>query len=233
MVEFMKGNSFKSLYYVPLNVLLPSGGATDGVKKAAKPSLELLFVGTLAWHKGIFELIEAMLILSRQSVRYHLNVIGEGPARKAIEDAIRERNLADYISMRGTLDRELVGNYYRLTDAVVFPSYFESFGVVALEAMSCNKHLIISNRGALVEATSGYSKLKILSQINPETIAAAIITIGKELADPRTSKSEAGPSLVLTNYTANQTARKLEEVLDIICPINCSPKPGVARVSPR
>jgi glycosyltransferase involved in cell wall biosynthesis len=213
MLEFMSQQSFGPLYYVPLNVPLETNLDTDtAVDPTAKRTIELLFVGTLSWHKGTVELIDAMRILKYESVRYHLNVIGAGPCRKAVEDTIRRHNLEDHVSMLGAVNKKLIRNYYELSDVVVFPSYFESFGLVALEAMSYNKHLIVSNRGALVEATSGYTKLKVLSQINAREIAEAVIAVKNGSIDHATELAVAW-SPVLTRYTANQTANGLREVL--------------------
>lgn len=213
MLEFMRQQSFGPLYYVPLNVPLETNlDAHTAVNGTARRSIELLFVGTLSWHKGIVELMDAVAILSREPVRYHLNVIGDGPCRKAVEDTIRRHSLNDHVSMIGAVNNELIGNYYELADLVVFPSYFESFGLVALEAMSYKKHLIVSNRGALVEATSGYSKLKILSQINAREIADAVITVTNGMTD-HAAELEVASSPVLTSYTANHTANGLRELL--------------------
>lgn len=213
MLDLMKQQSFGPLFYVPLNVPLETEGDTaTETSGAAKRNIELLFVGALAWHKGIVELIDAMRVLSGQSVRYHLNVIGDGPCRDAVEETIRQHNLSAQVSLRGAVKHELIGNYYELADVVVFPSYFESFGVVALEAMRYNKHLIVSDRGALPEATLGYSKLKVLSEISGKEIARAVTEL-EDLLISEAYDNQINSTPTLTNYNATQTANGLRELL--------------------
>ena len=60
------------------------------------------------------------------------------------------------------------------SEIVAFPSFFESFGLVALEAMIASKKVILSSRGALPEISAKYPNVFYLKEITPNDIADKI-----------------------------------------------------------
>lgn len=115
-------------------------------------AFKLLYVGRFDKQKGIDILIDFFSKCEVKNVE--LYVIGEKVLNK---DKI---NFPCGIHYLGWKDNSEIDNYYRACDAVIIPSRWEGFGLVAIEAMRNEKAVIASNRGALSEIVinnySGY-----------------------------------------------------------------------------
>ncbi len=75
--------------------------------------------------------------------------VGDGPERSKIEDIARQKNICDKIRFLGR--QEEMEDILAITDLFVLPSSYESFGLVALEAMASQVPVISSNAGGLPE----------------------------------------------------------------------------------
>jgi D-inositol-3-phosphate glycosyltransferase len=118
----------------------------------------LLFVGRIEPLKGIDTLIEAIAIMRQRQVYVCLAVVGgnldedkEGPPDELARlQALRERyNLEDLVVFLGRRGQDTLPYYYSAAKAVVVPSHYESFGMVALEAMACGTPVVASQVGGL------------------------------------------------------------------------------------
>jgi D-inositol-3-phosphate glycosyltransferase len=122
----------------------------------------LLFVGRIEPLKGIDVLIEAIALM-KQNGKYKDNpfclaIIGgnTGGGDKAINeemDRLRELRekygLEDLITFLGQRSQDNLPYYYSAAELVVVPSHYESFGMVALEAMACGRPVVASQVGGL------------------------------------------------------------------------------------
>jgi len=68
---------------------------------------------------------------------------------KCLQDITREFQLDDLIMFIGSLSQETLPYYYSAAEVCVMPSLYESFGMVALEAMACGTPVIASRVGGL------------------------------------------------------------------------------------
>jgi glycosyltransferase involved in cell wall biosynthesis len=114
-------------------------------KLGLEDKVVVLFVGNLHLCKGVDLLIEAIARIKDESIV--LLVVGGGYEEKRFRELARRMGLEGRVIFVGpkSLDEGLI-SYYALADMFVLPSiYSESFGVVALEAMSCGKPVIVSS----------------------------------------------------------------------------------------
>ncbi len=122
----------------------------------------LLFVGRIEPLKGIDTLIQAMADMRQKGVfeknNMSLAVIGGEPdvspettnAEMARLQAMREQfDLQDLVAFLGRRSQDTLPYYYSAAEAVVVPSFYESFGMVALEAMACGTPVVASEVGGL------------------------------------------------------------------------------------
>ena len=112
----------------------------------------VLYVGRIEPLKGLDILIRAVSLLD-DAANTRLLIVG-GSAEK---DAELERlkaltaklDISDIVSFVGAVSQERLPAYYSAADVFVLPSWYESFGLVALEAMSCGTPVVVSRVGGL------------------------------------------------------------------------------------
>ncbi len=118
---------------VDVDAWAPSGGAHP--PRPDRP-LEMVATMRLAPRKRPAPLVElvaaAVPRLAPGSVR--LTIIGEGPARPAVEAAIADRGMEEVVRLTGRLPREELQAVYRDADVFLAPAELEAFGIAALEA---------------------------------------------------------------------------------------------------
>lgn len=120
----------------------------------------ILFVGRIEPLKGIETLLRAIALVARRHpelvCRMCVPIIGGNPY--SIEDndemirlqELREAlGIRDVVTFLGAQDQDMLPYYYAAAEMVVMPSDYESFGMVALEAMACGTPVIASDVGGL------------------------------------------------------------------------------------
>ena len=123
----------------------------------------LLFVGRIEPLKGIDTLLSALQLLQQSGdmpAHLCLSVIGGDPAKpletrhaelEKLMMLCKELGLSDMVTFLGQRAQETLHYYYASSDIVVMPSHYESFGMVALEAMACGTPVIASDVGGLAQ----------------------------------------------------------------------------------
>jgi len=119
----------------------------------------VLFVGRIEPLKGVDTLIQAMSCVQLNQERpVHLAIIGGDPAaspQEMSEEMARLQKLCDDLAVGQTVvflgkrDQDKLPYYYSAAELLVMPSHYESFGMVALEAMACGTPVVASEVGGL------------------------------------------------------------------------------------
>lgn len=120
----------------------------------------VLFVGRIEPLKGLDSLLRAVaLIQTDGQLDLHLMVIGGEPEAgeqqmdaemRRLLDLTAELGIKDTATYLGRRDQDTLQYYYSAAEVVVMPSHYESFGLVALEAMACGTPVIASETGGLL-----------------------------------------------------------------------------------
>lgn len=137
----------------------------------------ILYVGRLVYEKGIQHLIAAMpKVLSN----YHdakLIIAGRGGMMDQLRQEASNLGLNNKIYFTGYLDSKQVQKMYKCADVAVFPSTYEPFGIVALEAMLAGVPTVVSDVGGLDEiVTHGVDGMKAYAG-NANSIADSITAL--------------------------------------------------------
>lgn len=121
-------------------------------------SCMLLYVGRIEPLKGLDTLIKAIAILRQQNIYVCLTIIGgdaslpleeQSEEMKRIRALCHQEGLDDLVTFLGKRGQDTLPYYYSAAQAVVVPSHYESFGMVALEAMACGAPVVASQVGGL------------------------------------------------------------------------------------
>jgi glycosyltransferase involved in cell wall biosynthesis len=119
------------------------GATTSGLEALPRPVVGT--VSRLVPEKGVHLLLDAFDACARQTGAGSLVVVGDGPARGALEADARRRGIAGRVHFAGHLPRSGVSAAIRALDVFVFPTFFpEGFGLVLLEAMAWGKPIVAS-----------------------------------------------------------------------------------------
>ncbi len=120
----------------------------------------VLFVGRIEPLKGLETLMRAVAILAQDCPTWTRDfavvVIGGDPDATAdaemqrLQQLREELGIGDLVAFLGAKAQETLPYYYNAADVVVMPSDYESFGLVALEAMACGTPVIASDVGGLL-----------------------------------------------------------------------------------
>jgi D-inositol-3-phosphate glycosyltransferase len=119
----------------------------------------VLFVGRIERLKGIDTLIRAIALLAHECPTWVekmcVAIIGGDPTNNENAEMERLKVMCDQLQLHhlvtflGARDQDQLQHYYNAADFVIMPSRYESFGMVALEAMACGRPVIASEVGGL------------------------------------------------------------------------------------
>ncbi|XJZ26227.1 glycosyltransferase family 4 protein [Bacillota bacterium Lsc_1132] len=111
---------------------------------------KLIFsVGRIVSEKGFATLIEAAALAKKAKLAVFFVIAGKGPMLETYRQNVAERLLHDYIAFVGYVSDGEKDAYYQECDIAIFPSLYEPFGIVVLEAMNHGKPTIVSRVGGL------------------------------------------------------------------------------------
>jgi glycosyltransferase involved in cell wall biosynthesis len=110
----------------------------------------LLFVGRLTWVKGVRNLIQAMPAVVEAYPRTKLVILGKGEEQHDVDELVHRLGLQQHVVTHYAFvsERERI-LHYAAADLCVFPSVYEPFGIVSLEAMSMARPLIVGANGVV------------------------------------------------------------------------------------
>jgi len=148
----------------------------------------LLFFGRLEWEKGVQDLIAAMPRIRRSHPGTRLVVAGTGSHADWLADRARRHRIPRAVDFAGHLPDRQLAAVLCAADAVVLPSRYEPFGMVALEAAAAGAPLVASTAGGLGEVVvDGETGLSFA----PSDVAGLARAVRAVLDDPVSSRRRA------------------------------------------
>jgi glycosyltransferase involved in cell wall biosynthesis len=116
----------------------------------AKDGCMILFLGRLTWVKGIRNLVQAMPLILKEYPETKLVILGKGEEQKDILEMASRLGIKDNVEcyFEFVPEEERIA-YYASADLCIFPSVYEPFGIVSLEAMSMAKPIVVGARGVV------------------------------------------------------------------------------------
>lgn len=184
----------------------------------------ILFAGRIEPLKGIDTLLRAIAMLRDRHPEWSpaslsVPIIGGDPSEAGIRaneemarlHALRdELGLKELITFLGAQDQDALHFYYASADCLVMPSHYESFGMVALEAMACGAPVIASDVGGLTQLVRhGETGLRVPPR-DPEALADAIEYLLSD--EPRRRRMGHSASCLAEEYDWARIVDKLAAV---------------------
>ncbi len=142
----------------------------------------ILYVGRLVYEKGVQHLISAMPKILDHYHDSKLVIAGKGGMLDELKAQVDSMGLSNKVYFTGYLNQKEVQKMYKCADVAVFPSTYEPFGIVALEAMLAGIPTVVSDIGGLNEIVEhGVNGMKSYAG-NPNSIADSVLSL---LFDPQ------------------------------------------------
>lgn len=165
---------------------IPTAHARDQL--GINPECNLfLFVGRIERLKAIDTILQAVDLLRRENKplmeRTCFAIIGGDPKNPADEEIQRLKSVAQELKIEhlvdflGAKNHEELRLYYAAASAVIVPSDYESFGMVALEAMAAGTPVIASEVGGLAFLVQDQETGLLMPVRDPKALAAGIVSI--------------------------------------------------------
>jgi glycogen(starch) synthase len=181
----------------------------------------LLFLGRLTWVKGVENLVQAMPMVLAEYPNTKLVILGKGEQQNDIIETANRLGISSKVACRFEFvpEKERI-LHYAASDVCIFPSTYEPFGIVSLEAMSMAKPLIVGAQGVV-----GFKEQVVPSgpdqngvHINGENPADIAWGIKGVLCDSDRAKKwgENGRKRVLQYFTWRKAAEQTLRIYEML-----------------
>lgn len=136
-----------------------------------------LYSGRMIWYKNIDLILEACARLKKSGKRFKLIMLGFGADENAIKLRTLKLGLRDSIIWTGKiLDRSTIQEYYSLADILLFPSVFDTNGLVVREAAACGTPSLLIHSSCAAEGIED-GKTGFLCMESAHSIASTLSKI--------------------------------------------------------
>jgi len=177
----------------------------------------VLFLGRLVWVKGVDKLIAAMPQVLQKIPNAKLVIVGLGDMREYLERMVQNLKLQDVVKFRFEFipEEERIA-HYAACDVAVFPSVYEPFGIVALEAMSMQKPVVVGASGisGMREVVAPTGQEQCGFHVNPNDPQDIAWGIASAVEDPqrKLQLGQNGRKKVIQEFSWDVIAKKTIQV---------------------
>ena len=197
----------------------------NGIPSSCKEEMEarrnnviphLLFLSNLLISKGVIVLLDALKILKEKEYTFVCQFIGGETAEiNAVQffEEVKKRELSDLVTYVGRKVREEKEAFFRQADIFVFPTYYETFGLVNLEAMEYKLPVISTNEGGIPDIVKDGENGLICEKQNPVSLADCIAKLLDD-EELRVKMGSAGHEKFCREFTLDKFENRMRDILN-------------------
>lgn len=160
---------------------------------------------------GPLQFLEALRVVRARCGDVRAIMVGDGPLRADVENALAGPDLAGVVELYGKLPHARMPELYRRIDLCVMPSIHESFGVVALESQAMGVPVVATRVEGLPEVIRDGVTGLLLDSNEPHVVADAVVRLLGD-AGVRRAMGAAGRAFVTDSFSLESNGRVMEEV---------------------
>lgn len=180
---------------------------------AARDEKIVFSVGRIVPEKGLQVLIEAVPRVLNQNPKTRFIIAGTGEYANQLKHRSLELGVSEKVYFAGFISDEERDRIFKVADVAVFPSIYEPFGIVALEAMAAKTPVVVADVGGFAEVVDDHETgLKAVSE-NPDSLAWTIL---HTLSQPEWAQArvENAYKKVRSIYNWDTIARQTAEIYE-------------------
>jgi glycogen(starch) synthase len=200
------------------NGIVPRRWAVDAeqvatVRRRWAPGGEPLLVnlGRLEYEKGVQDLLAALPRIRERCARTRLLVVGTGTQAAMLEEVARGYGVDGAVTFAGHVPDDDLAATLAAADAVVLPSRYEPFGIVALEVAAAGAPLVAARTGGLAEVVGDDAGLSFPPGDVDALVDAVVRTLGD--ADAAAGRVARARTRLTTDFDWARIAARTAEVL--------------------
>jgi glycosyltransferase involved in cell wall biosynthesis len=184
---------------------------TYALRAANKSTIELLCVGRLSSAKAQILIVQACAQLRDEGLDFSLTMVGDGPDRSRIEQAIERLQLEQHIKLTGSLNQQAVRAQFARADVFVLPSLAEGIPVVLMEAMSSGVPCVSTPVNGIPELIL-HERTGLLA--TPGDVDSLTLQLRRLIQRPelRRALAEAAHAKVLTDFDLGRNVAQLSRI---------------------
>jgi glycosyltransferase involved in cell wall biosynthesis len=200
----------------------------NSIEKKGKKEKKILFFGTIRKEKGIDNLLDAFLLVSKKSKEYRLVLAGpcSKEYKKELVSKIKNKKIpysdkekkitakSSLVEFTGLVSGKEKKQLLSSSSVFVLPSESESFGLAIVEAMASGTPIIISNKVGIAEQVKK-RKAGIITNNSPEDIARGIALVCDNM-EFRKEITKNAIALVKQEYNTKKTAALIKKEFSMI-----------------
>lgn len=163
--------------------LVSAMSGMSGNRRQSGPPVRFLYVGDLVARKGLFCLIDALVLVNdRLRPDFRLRIVGDGPSRAALERQVASAGLHGNVEFAGRVSYDDIESAYAGADVFVFPTLGDYRSLAVFEALTAGLAIIdsVHNGGhveTVAESENGYV-------VDPENADSLCTVIEKFIREP-------------------------------------------------
>lgn len=221
--ENLRTLGYKGDYLIMENgVDYQKGKSSEEAMEALRAKLSLphqtitfLYVGRMMWYKGIRITLDALKIAKDQGKDFKMIFVGDGLDAEAIKDYAKLLNLEQQCVFAGSIhDRDELKVYYSIADLFLFPSTFDTNGIVIREASACSCPSLLIRGSAAAEGIE-HDFTGILVEENKDSMAKEVIKACDDRERLKTIGKNANEHIYLSwDDAVGKAYRRYEYILE-------------------
>lgn len=173
----------------------------------------LVYTARLVADKGHLLLVDAIARLFKQGTKFELDLIGDGPLRSNIEQALAERGLKNHVRLLGNRSSNDVRRIIESSRGFVSSSFAEGLPVALMEAMALARPVISTNVGAISELVEHRKQGWLVPAGSVDELTVALCEMLETPVERLTQMGREARERVLQQHDASREAVKLASLI--------------------
>lgn len=215
--NYLQYATLNKLFYVPNAVDLNDFNDTNCMKNSSD-NIKLMYIGRLAEDKGVYDVINAIAILSKQNInfKFDLKIAGSGPVEHKLKEKVKQLNIEDKVDFVGSLFGDEKIQFLCEADIFLFPTFHEEgLPYSILESLAAGTLVITTKIGGNIDVIREGIEGFFIEPQNPEMLALKITDCCKDKKLIKTMSSNC-KIRANENYGINRMVEEFKEVYNYV-----------------